>query len=205
MPVLEQLSLMSVSISVLDLEVLHTNLPTIQSLELESLQFLHSELPESILPAAKLTKFNYCATLCVNMGTLPIWYNYMSRKYANVVDFSYIDHCWTRVDLDTARRIYENSLVQLLQISGPSMCHCILESVPYSIDVFEPLDNGNSKTELLVLKDRQGGTLFQFLAQSNQSKHLKELFVEETEVGTPDSLRSFDITYQIGSRIGSYQ
>jgi hypothetical protein len=63
MPVLKELSVMATNISVLDLEVLHTNLPTIQNLELMLLHFLHSELPESIIPAAKLTKFYHHTTL----------------------------------------------------------------------------------------------------------------------------------------------
>jgi hypothetical protein len=114
----------------------------------------------------------------------------MSKKYANVVDFSYDDQCLSRIDFDTARQIYENGLVQLLQISGLSMCHRVFKSVLDGINVFEPLDSGSSKIKRLDLRYCQEGTLFQFLAQSNQSKHVKMLFLKETEVGTPNSLRS---------------
>jgi hypothetical protein len=65
-----------------------------------------------------------------------------------------------------------------------------IELVPDDVDIFEVLDEMDWKLEELLISLCQGRTLFQYLAQSNQSKTIRKLTLDDTEIGTPHSLRS---------------
>jgi hypothetical protein len=88
MPLLEELSLHSLSATVMDLEMVHENLPTLRKLTLDCVSPNVSEIPDNITPAS-LTKLHYYSARYDNQMALPIWYQYMSRKYINVKDFRY--------------------------------------------------------------------------------------------------------------------
>jgi hypothetical protein len=100
MPVLEELTLKSFVADMLDLEVLHKNLPTIQILELKDVLPRASRISENIIPAT-LTKLHYDSIEFEEKEALPTWYNYMGKKYTNVTQFSYQDTSLHYIDLDT--------------------------------------------------------------------------------------------------------
>jgi hypothetical protein len=88
MPLLEELSLHSLSVTVMDLEMVHENLPTLRKLTLDYVSPNVGEIPVNITPA-DLTKLRYYSMDCGNQEALSIWYHYMSRKYINIKDFRF--------------------------------------------------------------------------------------------------------------------
>jgi hypothetical protein len=200
MPVLEELTLKSLIATVLNLEKLHTNLPTIKNLTLHNVRPCISAIPENITPAT-LTKLDYCSTFCENQVALPNWYQYMSIKYSNVTRIKYSDQNLQFIDMDVVQQMYENGFLQFLQLIGPSTPRHVLCKVPDGINVFEPLDNSGSKTKAFTFHDCQGGTLFEFLAQSNQARYVEEIKLYKTQIGTPDSLQSLTLLTQIDLNI----
>jgi hypothetical protein len=196
MPVLEELTLKSFIAEVLDLEVLHENLPTIKSLELKDVLPSASKIPENIIPAT-ITKLHYDSIEYNNEDALPTWYNYMGKKYTNVTQFEYKDDALRYIDLDTAEQMYENGFLPFLQLIGRSTDHHIFHKVPDGIDVFEALDNGGAKTTQFTFYDCQEETLFDFLAESNQARYVERMQLNRTEIGTLDSLQSLTLLTQI--------
>jgi hypothetical protein len=196
MPVLEELTLKSFNATVLNLEKLHTNLPTIKSLTLHNVRPCVSAIPENITPAT-LTKLIYRSDEYEDEDALPIWYQYMSRKYTNITQFIHLDYSLESISIDMAQQMYENGFLQFLQLIGPYTAHQVLYRVPNGINVFEALDNRNSKTKAFTFYGCQGGILFGFLAQSNQARYVEEIKLYKTEIGTLDSLQCLTSLTQI--------
>jgi hypothetical protein len=73
-----------------------------------------------------------------------------------------------------------------------------------STDPFEALDSVNSRLKQLCLSTCQGGTLFEYLAQSNQSKHLEGLGISNTSIDSIDPIKNLtNLTLLSISSVGS--
>jgi hypothetical protein len=91
---------------------------------------------------------------------------------------------------DEARRVYLNGILGFYRIMKPYDRELEIYLVPDDVDIFEVLDEMDWQLEVLRISLCQGGTLFQYLAQSNQSKTIQKLKLKDTEIGTPHSLHS---------------
>jgi hypothetical protein len=191
MPVLETLVLTSPHISVIDLEKLHENIPTIRDLELNFVTNLDSDLPVTITPIS-LNRFSYSAIDYEEQEAILVWYEYMSEKYIDVAEFDYEDDNLQHLDIDVIEQMYEIGLVQILQRVGQSKSNLTLYSVPDDVNVFEALDNSNCKINEFALNNCSVETLFPFLSQSNQSKHVETIKLVNTEINPSDSLQSLE-------------
>ncbi|KAI8890526.1 hypothetical protein K501DRAFT_328498 [Backusella circina FSU 941] len=87
-PNLENLNMGEYSITLDDLEQLHTNTPRLLSLALPLIQLLPSRYPTPVIPATAITT---CSIITVNrVCEIEIqWLRYIRAKYTNLTSFSY--------------------------------------------------------------------------------------------------------------------
>jgi hypothetical protein len=92
MPVLQHLKLKKASVKLLDLEVLHMNLPSIKSLNLDWFTLFSGDIPQDVMPASLLTEIDLKLGDVGDFDTHIQFYNYLGSKYPLVKNPAYIDY-----------------------------------------------------------------------------------------------------------------
>jgi hypothetical protein len=119
------------------------------------------------------------------------FYQYMTQKYKNVTTICYKhDAEMLEYHPDEARHVYLNGILGFYRIMKPYDRELEIYFVPDNVDIFKVIDEMDWQLEVLCISLCQGGTLFQYLAQSNQSKTIQKLKLKDTEIGTPRSIHS---------------
>jgi hypothetical protein len=77
-----------------------------------------------------------------------------------------------------------NGLLDFLKVIGSHQSRLTLRGLPTGIDPFESLDTVGSRIKELCFSTCDGGTIFQYLSQSSQSKHLEQLKIENTSINS---------------------
>jgi hypothetical protein len=182
LPVLKQLSLRHPTVSLDILEAIHTNVPSIEDFTLRRAVIKAGTMPSNIQPAVAMTTFNIIIGMAEDIETHMQFYQYIAKKYINIMDVEYIDRSLRRYHFDEMKQIYLNGLVDFLKLIGPNRSDLTLYTVPDEVDPFEALDAANSKCKTLWLWECEGGTLFEYLSQSKQSTHIVELHTDSTRL-----------------------
>jgi hypothetical protein len=84
MPVLETRHIPTITIKLMDLEILHSNLGSIKYLNLDELDLCSGEIPQNIIPATLITKLECIIEDAVDLNTYIQFYKYMYKKYSSV-------------------------------------------------------------------------------------------------------------------------
>jgi hypothetical protein len=132
----------------------------------------------NITPAISLTTFKGILLSPENTSIHARLYKYMAKKYINITDIKFRYYDLKRYDTSNKTKIYLNGLVDFYKQIAPRQSELTFYGLPDSVDIFETLDNVGSQIKSMIFRGCEGGTLLQFLAQSNQSKHIEKLQIE---------------------------
>jgi hypothetical protein len=194
LPVLKMFYIARACVRVLDLEMIHDNLPSIQNFALIDTSILTSSVPSDIVPATFITNLKFKYPRYADTETCVQMYRYMTRKYVNLNTVEYIDSVFrddalNRFSPSQQRYIYSNGVLDFLKMVGSKQRKLFLNDLPGDVDVFEVMDAGDSKLKTLFLTKCESKTTFQYLAQSKQSEYIEELTITNTRI---DSIIPFE-------------
>ncbi|KAI8880289.1 hypothetical protein K501DRAFT_275706 [Backusella circina FSU 941] len=185
LPVLKSLSLTRPKIKLENLEEIHKNVPSIQDLTLKWLKIRAGDMPSNIIPATSMVKLNFSYN---NSGHLKDevthtqLYQYMFKKYANIMDIEYDDK-WLSVFSSYVRKeIFLNGILDFYKLILPLKTEFTLFALPDDVDPFETADTMGSQIKQFHIWMCQGGTLFRYLSQSNQVKYIEKLDILDTNI-----------------------
>jgi hypothetical protein len=89
--VLEYLALNTYNVILVDLEIMHHNLPTIKTLHLEA-HLLSGDTPQNVLPASLITNLHVDIRTAEDQHTHIQFYKYIYNKYPYVIKPIYKDN-----------------------------------------------------------------------------------------------------------------
>jgi hypothetical protein len=187
--VLKKLSLLWPIITLDNLEEMRTNMPSIQDFVLEEFDLLAGNMPSDIVPATSITRLDVCVGDIDHVETHTQLYQYMAKKYINIVDIEYKDEGLIQYDPNERKQIYLNGLFDFLRLIGPHKSELALSALPDDIDAFEVLDSVDSKIKALRLSVCDGETLFQSLLKSRQSKYIEKVDIVDTRIDSGHLLK----------------
>ncbi|KAI8882784.1 hypothetical protein K501DRAFT_315455 [Backusella circina FSU 941] len=180
MPVLKHLVLLYPKLKVTDLETLHRNIPSIQKLELINTSLCSSESPAIITPTTSLKTCSFSTTEYNRLEDLCQFYLYLSKKYISVTKWEHLVFRYHLIGKTRIKQFYENGFLQFLQRIGPTQDALKLHYLRNRMDVFKALDESGSRIKSFYFFYCQGGTLFEYLAKSNQANYVESLFLYDT-------------------------
>jgi hypothetical protein len=189
MPYLESLYLDNCHLGIEDCETLHNNLPSLRSLNLYNIHLKIDQLPANIKPATFVTELNFSFECLGDKENHLRWYQYVSRKYTNLNDFSYDDMEVNNSSSEYSRKIHQDGLLPLYKTMGRRLKDLKLNNAPVDIGIFTQLDGSDCRIRFIDLQ-YNGDALFPQLAQSKQSKYVKKLSLEETYIASPSLLQN---------------
>jgi hypothetical protein len=189
MPVLEELTLSKPYLSVVDMELLHNNIPSIRKLDMTEMILQDSKMPTVAKPATPLTTIHFGIELVDNLEAHTNWYRYATKKYTNATRWDYYDE--ELDEMEDSQYIYENGYLDFLGLVAPTQSELMLGNLPENINVFDVLDGRDCRIIELYLHNCQSETSFQNLAQSKWSKYIKDLTVHDTKLGSFHHFQNF--------------
>jgi hypothetical protein len=198
LPILKRLYIGRARVKVLDLEMIHDNLSSIQNFALIDVSILASSMPSNITPATFIKNLKFKYPRYSDTETCVQTYRYMTKKYTNLSNIEYCD----KVFRDDARNIfnpsqqkhiYLNGALDFLKMVGSKQSKLFLSHLPSDVDVFEAVDAGDSKLKTLFLIKCESKTTFQYLAQSKQSKYIEDLTIIDTRIDSTIPFESMSV------------
>jgi hypothetical protein len=187
--VLKKLSLKFAQIRLWCLEELHRNIPSIEDFALDNLRVMGGSMPSNIVPATCIAKFKLGIEATRGSKLHKEFYQYMTEKYINITDIEYIDAALSFHSADKRKSIYLDGILDFYKLIGPNIDELNLERVPDGVDPFEALDAVGSKIKKFDLDIREGGTIYDYLCQSNQSKYIEHLGLCLPNFCSPDIIK----------------
>jgi hypothetical protein len=181
MPVLQELHLQEARLSVANMEMIHHRLPSVKKLGLRDTYALNSKTPLDIIPTTSINEISVSFYETDDYQSLCQWYQYMTDKYTNVTtwDLPSTD-VWYDIEDEQIEQVYENGLLQFLKLVGPTVDELTFDSVPTTINIFQPLDDAESRIKKFTFAYCDSFTVQYELPESDQAKHVQEILLEET-------------------------
>lgn len=194
MPVLKKLTLETPTMTLYNLEKIHSNVPSIQELYLISIKLnaRRRNPPLDISPAPCVKIFSFRGGKFQNRTLHARFYQYMAKKYTNSTTTEYADRQLSEYGFrtDQSTQLYLNGVIDFFKLIGPRKSYLNIYGLPDHVDPFEALDSVGSRIKKMYLDKCQVGTIFQHLSQSDQANHLQELNVYSKTVGVIHPLAS---------------
>jgi hypothetical protein len=186
-PVLQQLSLRSVHISLEDLEIIHENAPSLKALKLEWVYIKRGNgYPSNIVPATCLTTLHFTVYDTTELDTHILFYKYINQKYVNARDIKHKDAIvYDYLDYDR-KRFYAEGYLDFLGLIAQRQGRLYLSEIQDNADVFEVVNPANPSSSLPEMRTVY---LFRHLLQHNQFQNIHTLTLNNTESNTPDVLK----------------
>jgi hypothetical protein len=116
MPILKKLTLKYADIGIQDCEVLHNNLPSLESFNLKDVNLKAGPLPRNISPATSLNTLCYTFNDVQNNADYPNWYLYMTKKYPNLKSLVADDYNLPNAGSEEVTIIYRDGILPLYKI-----------------------------------------------------------------------------------------
>jgi hypothetical protein len=186
-PVLQQLSLRFVAISLEDLETIHENAPSLKAFKLEWVYMKRGNgYPSNVVPAACLTTLHFTVYDVSNLNTHILFYKYINQKYANIVDIKHKDAIRYNYDNHNRQQLYVNGYLDFLELIAQRQGRLYFSEIEYSTDMFEVVNPANSSLSLSRMRTVD---LFRHLLQFNRFQNINTLTINNTEPNTPDVLK----------------
>lgn len=182
LPVLKSLVLRRAYIRFHDLEEIHGNLPSIQALYLKLISIENGTMPADITPATSITKFGFYGPFFWDEVNHTRFYQYVTKKYINAIDIEFEDSWLPLYHVNRRKHVYLNGILNYLRLIGTHQDKLTLYGLPDDIDPFETLDSVGSQIKTFSLWECDGDTLFSYLSQSNQSKCIEKLIIQDTMI-----------------------
>jgi hypothetical protein len=187
---LKKLALIYTTVTITDLENIHTNIPTIQEFKLCHASILPSRRPLDIVPALSLTTFEISIDHS-DLDTDCQHYQYMNRKYPNITKIKHYNRQLVHYTPDQRRHVHLNGLLDFYKrIINTNKGKLTICGMPNDIDIFEICDASNYRLEKLNVYSCQEEPLFQYLSQSNQPNYVKRLVLHDTVFDSLSTLKN---------------
>jgi hypothetical protein len=123
-PVLQQLLLRSVAISLDDLEVIHKNAPFLNVLRLEWIYIKRSNsYPSNIVPVPRLRTLHFSIYDASNLDTHISLYKYINQKYVNIIHVQHKDAKKYYYRHDDLKLFYTNGYLEYLELVSQRQGH----------------------------------------------------------------------------------
>ncbi|KAI8879751.1 hypothetical protein K501DRAFT_302986 [Backusella circina FSU 941] len=120
MPVLKYLELCNTPIKITDFEILHSNIPSLQSLKLSEMRLLLSDFPTRIKPATLFTTLEVYGEF-VDPQTKYDWFKYIIEKYPSLTVLLYSIMDYVPDEFDKKSLIIRADFEDVLRKLGPQL------------------------------------------------------------------------------------
>jgi hypothetical protein len=181
MPVLEILTLGGFQLKLMDLEMVHCNIPSIKSLCLINAIIDSGEFPNDIIPATLITTLDLSLSAVDDLHTHIELYKYLAKKYSSVSKPTFEDNALLDVDVDVgyARDVYNKGIIPCYQKIGSKIDTFSFDSYCDGLDAFRKFDLYGIKLTQLKLEalTRNKPLFIEELVQSQQSKYIQKLIL----------------------------
>jgi hypothetical protein len=179
MPVLEDLSMNDIKFKLIDLETMHSNLPSLKRLCLKSVYPTSGEIPRDVVPASLITEMKVKIQHAETQHTRIQFYNYIGNKYPSLRN-PIFDDCIYSSEEGTGiiPHIYNEGIFPLYQKIGSQVDTFIFNDYCDGLDAFRKFDDYGMKLKELTINMYWMFEDVQFieeLAQSQQSKYIQKL------------------------------
>jgi hypothetical protein len=142
LPVLKTLKLSSVYISPRELEIIHENIPTIQDFSIHNPTLMSTGMIFDIAPNTSIATFGFHISGCQVLRAHIQFYQYMAKKYINVVDIQCVDESVSNHFVNERQNLYLNGILEFLELRGVSHDgKCSLQKVPDMLNTGGAIQN----------------------------------------------------------------
>jgi hypothetical protein len=170
------------TISTSDIDALHKNIPSIQDFLLVADEIVSNQETSDIVPITSLKTFALNASRFTYLETHVRFYQYMTKKYANVPDIKFIDTGLHFYDASERSYVYSHAILDFIKLPGVIKSGMFsLYDFPDGFNSFKVLDGLGARISDLHINKCERKTLFQYLSQSNQLQYIQKLKFESTE------------------------
>ncbi|KAI8879757.1 hypothetical protein K501DRAFT_276204 [Backusella circina FSU 941] len=181
MPVLKHLELFNTPIKITDFEILHSNIPSLQSLKLSEMRLLLSDFPTRIKPATLFTTLEVYGEF-VDPQTKYDWFKYIIEKYPHLTYLVYSISDWIPNDFDRKSLIIRANFLDIVRKLGPQ-----LQTLSYygALKKFsKKIGRDDSKWNLkkMIFRECIHQSDLAALTQLRQFKFIKNLFICISEI-----------------------
>jgi hypothetical protein len=201
LPVLTELHLGGLNVTLNDMEILHNNVPTITTLTIDWFELLPSTLPLDIQPTIVTKLYIEGRGHDEDMEKQVMWLNYIQRKYPAIKEFYF----WCRGneghDETQLLSFYEDGVLPIMKslgsqvVSMPSLC------IPLGLNVFKRMDEYGCKLRECRYVNFNSADILDEMARSAQAKHIHKMhviYLPETPftwLSSMKNLRDLDLQY----------
>jgi hypothetical protein len=176
MPVLETLSLESSLVGLMDIEILHENLPSMKELTFYELELQAGEIPQNITPASLITELVVDLESAENLEVHVEIYKYISMKYPSVSRPETHDREITNGDPYYVKLIYTLGILPMYQNIASKIDSFEFVTFCNGMDAFSTFDEFGMKLKVITIKSHDDNDLFmEELAQSDQANYIQSL------------------------------
>jgi hypothetical protein len=179
MPVLRFFQLSKARMSLMELELLHSNLPSIESFRLDLVNVSAGEIPLKVEPATSIIELGLEICNVDDINTHIQLYKYMAKKYSSLSCFERTDMVIRDREHNYTRDVYNQGILPLYQMMAPHIVDFEFENYCDGLNAFNKFDTFGIKLDSLLIQSPYGGTddtpFLEELTQSQQSKYIFEL------------------------------
>jgi hypothetical protein len=209
MPVLKELSMAGIGFKLMDLEIMHINLPSLKRLCLKSAHQISGEIPRDVVPASLITELEVKIEEAEDRDTRIQFYKYIGNKYPSLKKpifdayFYLLDH-----GEDIIPYIYNEGIFPLCQKIGSQVDTFLFSHYYDGSDAFRKFDDYGMKLKELTIEMSwrdEDDPFIEELVRSQQSKYIQKLSLWDI---IPDPIRMINHlevldTLNISSRCSS--
>ncbi|KAI8879785.1 hypothetical protein K501DRAFT_287204 [Backusella circina FSU 941] len=150
-------------------------------------------MPFDIIPAIAITKLDLRISKFGDAAAHSQLYQYMVKKYTNLIDIEYQDDGLEHYDINDRKQIYSDGILDFLKLIGPKKNKLHLNDLLDSVDVFEALDEVDAKIKELHFRMCHGSATFEHLCRSNLIHHIETLRIVNTRLDSIQHLKSMSV------------
>jgi hypothetical protein len=176
MPVLETLALESSKVGLMDIELLHENLPSMKELRFYELDLQAGEIPQNITPASLITELGVDIESAEDLEVHVEIYRYISKKYPSVSQPETNDRELRYCDLFDVKLVYTLGILPMYQNMASKIDSFEFVTFCNGMDAFSTFDEFGMKLKHITIQSHDDNDLFiEELAQSDQANYTQSL------------------------------
>jgi hypothetical protein len=147
MPVLETLTLRYFDLTLMDLEMVHYNIPSIKNLCLRDAFIVSGKFPNDISPVTLITMLDLSLGIVDDLDTHIELYKYLAKKYPSVSKPTFKDEALVGLDVyvDYARDVYNKGIIPCHQKIGTQIDTFSFDHYCDGLDAFRKFDDSGIK------------------------------------------------------------
>ncbi|KAI8881975.1 hypothetical protein K501DRAFT_334352 [Backusella circina FSU 941] len=201
MPHLKNLNVFGFDLTMDGCEMIHANIPSLESLKFGQVDFLPCVLPKSIIPATSITQLDVIPDFSRTQAINPGWLKYICRKYTNLRRLKYkLCTFYQYFELADA---YQFQMPLLLQNCGSQLTSLSLNGIlDLDLKVIKSLDKNGCRINELEMDIAKSAYVFDALTRTDQPKYIKALTLIHVlpknnlkDLGRMKCLKSLTINY----------